>query len=495
MGQSGQLCHRCDDDYPSGGDSAHWRAHRIRTAQDVDRLRVQSYCSTAASSVDFLGEADEEAVSRSHSSRSQESSRSVVSMHCTNSVVVAFKNALRSNNDSLVVFYLNEYPLLDLLRIPFEDGDRCLHFTARHKRHKLAEKLLEHGASPNDSNPMTGDTALHLATSLGDETMVRLLMDHGADPLRENKNQQSPLMIAARIDHRTLGVSKITSLLDVDGQCIPLALYTDRLRESNDTLTVPEEGGGRFLGDSDDSEAVEAVTEYVLSNDTAETVQLHSTQSAEKEDVADIDRLDTARLDDLAEQILRPGEEAEVAEDADFVSSPIAGSECEAVDGDDIVDAVDAEQDSDRSPCSPLKRSECINIASPRHSNTFLQRVIGDEALPALSSWMEKKNLYRWQSRYVLVEGAYILWNDRVALIEDPSDELQRNAFKNWARIADISDIVAVAEGSGQNKFAFTVRDGKRTKQYLWKCPSERERAFWVDGLRKHRAFHTRDVC
>lgn len=93
------------------------------------------------------------------------------------------------------------------------------------------------------------------------------------------------------------------------------------------------------------------------------------------------------------------------------------------------------------------------------------------------------------------MEGAYILWSDEVRLIDDVSDDTQRDAFNNCVEIAHISDIKPVNEGSAQNKFEFTVNEDTKSKRYIWKCSTVKEREFWVEGLKKHKAFQSKVVC
>ena len=60
-----------------------------------------------------------------------------------------FKNAIENGNDSLAMFYVNEYPNLNLLNIQFENGDNCLHIAVRNHASKLIYYLLTNGVSVN----------------------------------------------------------------------------------------------------------------------------------------------------------------------------------------------------------------------------------------------------------------------------------------------------------------------------------------------------------
>lgn len=84
--------------------------------------------------------------------------------------------------------YLGHLPLLDLailhkaeLNVTNKAGSTPLTLAARHKRTKVAVKLLEAGASVDMMNTEHGCTALMFAACNGDKELILALIDHGAD--------------------------------------------------------------------------------------------------------------------------------------------------------------------------------------------------------------------------------------------------------------------------------------------------------------------------
>ncbi|EKX48398.1 hypothetical protein GUITHDRAFT_57440, partial [Guillardia theta CCMP2712] len=60
------------------------------------------------------------------------------------------------------------------------DGSTPLHWAAWATRIKVVHYLLRHGANPNIQDA-DGNSALHLATDMGDSDTVEQLLDHRAD--------------------------------------------------------------------------------------------------------------------------------------------------------------------------------------------------------------------------------------------------------------------------------------------------------------------------
>lgn len=58
-----------------------------------------------------------------------------------------FLDAVEQGNDSLVDYFLREYPSLNLLEVEFENGDTCLHVAVRKRHTQLVFYLLQHGVS------------------------------------------------------------------------------------------------------------------------------------------------------------------------------------------------------------------------------------------------------------------------------------------------------------------------------------------------------------
>ena len=60
--------------------------------------------------------------------------------------IEGFKSAVLNGNDSLVMYYHQEYPELNLLDLEFPNGDNCLQVAVRNKSSKLIYYLLQNGA-------------------------------------------------------------------------------------------------------------------------------------------------------------------------------------------------------------------------------------------------------------------------------------------------------------------------------------------------------------
>ena len=63
--------------------------------------------------------------------------------------IAGFKEAVFKGTESLVIYYVDEFPDLDLLSLPFENGDNCLHVAVRNSSYNLIYYLLTHGISVN----------------------------------------------------------------------------------------------------------------------------------------------------------------------------------------------------------------------------------------------------------------------------------------------------------------------------------------------------------
>ena len=59
--------------------------------------------------------------------------------------------------------------------------------------------LLERGADPNKSNPLSGMTALHDAARSDLPLLAEMLLDAGADSLKPNSHGQSPYQVALEL--------------------------------------------------------------------------------------------------------------------------------------------------------------------------------------------------------------------------------------------------------------------------------------------------------
>eukprot|EP00486_Rosalina_sp_Unknown_P013371 CAMPEP_0201579198 /NCGR_PEP_ID=MMETSP0190_2-20130828/26613_1 /ASSEMBLY_ACC=CAM_ASM_000263 /TAXON_ID=37353 /ORGANISM="Rosalina sp." /LENGTH=356 /DNA_ID=CAMNT_0048013345 /DNA_START=25 /DNA_END=1092 /DNA_ORIENTATION=- len=110
--------------------------------------------------------------------------------------VSGFTEAVYNGNERMALYYIEEFPDLDLLSLPFENDANCLQIAVKNLSYKLAYYLLIQGISPNIQNPNNGDTALHTAVKTRDLKMVTLLSKYLADPKIKNKNLETAITIA-----------------------------------------------------------------------------------------------------------------------------------------------------------------------------------------------------------------------------------------------------------------------------------------------------------
>ena len=61
--------------------------------------------------------------------------------------ISAFKEAVLRGNETLVIYYLEEFPNLDLLHLTFENGDNCLQAAIRNSSYNLIYYLLTNDIS------------------------------------------------------------------------------------------------------------------------------------------------------------------------------------------------------------------------------------------------------------------------------------------------------------------------------------------------------------
>ncbi|GAB2300371.1 RAC-alpha serine/threonine-protein kinase [Dionaea muscipula] len=80
-------------------------------------------------------------------------------------------------------------------------------FAALRGDKSLMHHLLKRGVDPNEADPETGRTALHVAASKGNEECVLLLLDYGADPNCRDGEGSVPLWEALLRGHE--GVAKV----------------------------------------------------------------------------------------------------------------------------------------------------------------------------------------------------------------------------------------------------------------------------------------------
>ena len=73
--------------------------------------------------------------------------RHSIDSEVTEKIILRFKNAVKSGNDTLAMSLVEDHPSLDLLDTEFENGDNALHVAVRNTAYNLILYLLTHGIS------------------------------------------------------------------------------------------------------------------------------------------------------------------------------------------------------------------------------------------------------------------------------------------------------------------------------------------------------------
>eukprot|EP00484_Ammonia_sp_Unknown_P030000 CAMPEP_0197051676 /NCGR_PEP_ID=MMETSP1384-20130603/26274_1 /TAXON_ID=29189 /ORGANISM="Ammonia sp." /LENGTH=460 /DNA_ID=CAMNT_0042484271 /DNA_START=36 /DNA_END=1418 /DNA_ORIENTATION=- len=330
----------------------------------------------------------------------------------TEEIIEAFKRAVHSSKDALVMQLMDEYPSLELLNVPFADGDNALHVAVRNSSHTLILFLLNHGLSPNRQNTENGETALHAAVKTHDIRIVALMTKYKADPEITDNSHRTALQIAME-NHD----EDIIELLSPHAQQLVI----------------------QNLHTMDDAQ------QELMDNDEA--------------DIIDADILDEIEPDEPAEP------------------EPVATTMTVGLKAGG----------SNKAPFAPLKR---VNTQAALEDLAAISKK--KKSLPVLEAWLEKKQdhmPYQWQRRWVIVRESHLLWSEVQRTIQDPKNVNERKKFNNSVSLMAIKEIVPVTSSKSQRKFIMRLeRDGSKNKakEYLWKCASQSDRDFWVDGLRAH---------
>lgn len=83
------------------------------------------------------------------------------------------------------------------------NGMTCLHMISQNDMPLAAAFLIERGAVPTKID-FSGNTPLLHSVRRGDLEMSRLFLEHGADPLRKNRDGESPLSLAEASQNRSM---------------------------------------------------------------------------------------------------------------------------------------------------------------------------------------------------------------------------------------------------------------------------------------------------
>jgi len=363
-----------------------------------------------------------------------------------------FETALRQGNESLVMHYCREFSAMDLLHMPFANGDTCLHVAVRNRSEKLVLFLLSENLSPNDVNSKTGDTSLHAAVRGRDLRTVALLCKFGGDANVTNNAHETPLSIAS--DN---GDADILELLSPETQqAIHERLATDI---NGKQVTMPD----------------------MNKLPTIDSPTLH----ASVKDILD------DNMDDHEMALMNSYSKFQFpkSEGKGGASGHSKESSLEAHLSDRDMRNLTTHRISKSNPFTRLKRQ------GTRQALEEMQDIArAKDHLPDLKGWLEKKQHsvpYSWQKRWVVLLGSHLLWTDRQKPIGDAKDHAVRKRFGHSLNIMNITGIEAVTAGKTQRKFKFVVgqaQNMKRAKQreYVWKCATQKDRDFWVQGLKQH---------
>ncbi|MFS8004595.1 putative non-specific serine/threonine protein kinase [Helianthus anomalus] len=85
-----------------------------------------------------------------------------------------------------------------------KDGNTALHLAVEERRRDCARILLNCGARFDICNSSAGETPLHIAAALGDESMVKLLIQKGANKNIQNRDRKTAYDVAVEHGHTRL---------------------------------------------------------------------------------------------------------------------------------------------------------------------------------------------------------------------------------------------------------------------------------------------------
>eukprot|EP01083_Nonionella_stella_P293586 998490_1 len=152
-------------------------------------------------------------------------SQSISSVCYHDEIIEEFCDSIKQANEYMVMFYISEYPHLDLTNIKFMYNDTCIHLCVRNKAHNIMEYILQqgYGVKINAKNK-DGDTALHLAADFDDIKSVKILIKYGMDINITNNNYETALNIANENNYLDISheLAAKTQFIQVKGRDTPL---------------------------------------------------------------------------------------------------------------------------------------------------------------------------------------------------------------------------------------------------------------------------------
>jgi len=379
-----------------------------------------------------------------------------------------FKRAVMAGNDSLAIWYCTEYPHLNLHQTIFEESsyDSALHIAVEIDNHKLMLYLLTAGLSPNVQNGFA-ETPLHTAcrhSNRGTIKVIAILLKYSADPLIQNCDGESALDVA---QSREYPDEDIIDILCKEVQEELVNALSSQITQS--TSLYSPHGRSVLIGSVGFSRAPSLEGHPSITSDVASFSPPPAYIPRSSSFVASL-YADGARSS--VEEMHSPP----------FSGNLLAMSPTMLRMTTEEVFKLEAQKVQSRNPFRRHRRRTTEVL------NGMLAISEADHRVPGLEGWLEKRDKEgKWQKKYVVVRGAYLLWADKQMDITDVSDMVQRERFNGYYNLYCITKVEQLVRGSEhQRKWQFTVgdeRDEHPIKVFVWRAQEEKDRDDWVQGL------------
>eukprot|EP01084_Bolivina_argentea_P261659 442284_1 len=153
-------------------------------------------------------------------------SQSISSVCYHDEIIEEFCDSIKQANENMAMFYISEYPHIDLTNVKFLHNDTCIHLCVRNKAYNIMEYILQqgYGVKINAKNA-DGDTALHLAADFDDIKSVKILIKYGMDINITNNNYETALNIANENNYLHISQELVaikTQFIEVKGRDTPV---------------------------------------------------------------------------------------------------------------------------------------------------------------------------------------------------------------------------------------------------------------------------------
>ncbi|ORX53361.1 ankyrin [Piromyces finnis] len=109
------------------------------------------------------------------------------------SILKKFQNATINSHFDKVQYYVEKYGLLNETEHSLCGGRTCLMLSISRENYKLIEYFCQQEHINLDVKDNNGDTALHIACSLGNMKIIKTLINRGCDPFVKNNCGSTPL--------------------------------------------------------------------------------------------------------------------------------------------------------------------------------------------------------------------------------------------------------------------------------------------------------------